>query len=757
MLTYYDVACANKSSANKTMTTDISERYKIEWRTSASSYTIIDKDEDTYKTITRHDDSVNHVFPLKFTDSAFMSVGSDHKIVINACSGKELLSLSGHIENVLGLIEIDEERLLSAGEDKTIRVWSLDTGESLTVIEGDANDINQITISSCHNFIILTQKKSAIIWSINGKKLVELKGLRTRIKAFTSLSSGNWLIQSQKNSISLWSERGKLLTTFKKNFELYNVIEKSQGSLLIKENDGTISFWSKKGKLVKRHNRSESVSKTFQSLIDGIQKKHQHITSHSHIRHYPHSKNSLYDRDLSFFNAAKQIKKQKLNFENNSAQRKTWDFFNRPVLKSIKTALKSVISRARQSETTLEEKRQENLVHIKKRHIHLIYSSLAFALLTSTALLSVNTTYQAVKNPEGFILENSNLTGKLPKSIDFLDTQIPQDLMVRTLAIIVVLLAIFSAIKLLSLSRNFIKDIQQCRANNVVIKEAFPVIEELISQIKSHRRKILTESPSLHNIDLYKGVHITSKIQKTIHEKLKKIALNECGLSQGDIIFKNQEPIILSGWSLIQDEEKRKEVSNQLSMHNELSFWNIHGQLTFAVQYIQYIFLTKDKIDVFTSYYDFIKDRIYGKESNAFYYKDVTNMHKKDVQRTSLDLNQNGESFAATEIALFVASGEKIQLTILNEESLASIEKLKNDKKEKPLQEVIDELIEERTLLMNNSQISNTTRQEECDLIDSQITELEMAIIQPNIELAQSKADEAISNIRKQVKSNKLV
>ena len=231
--------------------------------------------------------------------------------------------------------------------------------------------------------------------------------------------------------------------------------------------------------------------------------------------------------------------------------------------------------------------------------------------------------------------------------------------------------------------------------------------------------------------------------------------MNECGLDKDDIIYKDQEPIILPTFSLIQDKERRAQVASKLVFENEYSFWPIKGgTLVSAVQFIQYTFLTKDKIDVFTTYYDFITNKAVGKEANAFYYKDVTNIAKKEVDRDDF-WEDKSKDISATEIVLSVASGEKIRLTILNEESLSKIHQQTKDVETISPEMLMQKLEDERISIEADDDLSAEEKEDELRVVDGRISEAKTSLFELDSSQASNKADEAIKNIRNQLQQHK--
>ncbi len=173
------------------------------------------------------------------------------------------------------------------------------------------------------------------------------------------------------------------------------------------------------------------------------------------------------------------------------------------------------------------------------------------------------------------------------------------------------------------------------------------------------------------------------------------------------------------------------------------------------MQFIQFIFLTKDKIDVFTIYYDFITDKTVGKEAHTFYYKDVTNISKREVGRPATFTVDASGNFEATEIVMAVSSGQEIRLTVLNDDSLSSLKSMATDENAKTAAEIIAELEDELDEVRGDQSMNDNDKEEEINSLLGQIADVRAGDFGDEPSESIGKADEAIKNIRHQVQVHK--
>jgi len=269
---------------------------------------------------------------------------------------------------------------------------------------------------------------------------------------------------------------------------------------------------------------------------------------------------------------------------------------------------------------------------------------------------------------------------------------------------------------------------------------------KLIKNIKLYRASILKQFPIIQNKTLFNGKKVNKIINDLLNNSIHKTAMEECGITQDDIIHIEEKAIILNGWSKIQNNTKK------VNKHNMDSFWGAGNEIIFATQFIQYIFLTKDKIDVFNTHYDFIQNKYIRKEAHAFYYKDVTNITKKEVDRELMTTN---ETSSATEITLKVSSGDSIEITIFNSETLSKLNsEIKNNNNEDD--NTLEELENQRLEIENDDSYNDDEKQEELDFIDGQINTFKSKECISSSEYIESnKVNSTIQNIRTQIKIHK--
>lgn len=729
----------------------LNSTHHIEWG-DGNAYTLVCEDEDYRQIFERHIDPIIGVTPLTKTLHTYITIGLDHKIHVCKSSGGNLSSLNGHTGRILGVFELQFNQLLSVSEDGTLRLWNIKIGAEIAVMDVKVNRFDAISFFDNTKHFTVNEMDRVTIWSFSGQKIAEMDGLKAKIHSANRLKNGNWLVSYDQSSggyrvkphPAIWNESGEQISVFGFDFDVFgDVCELQNNQMLIKQGEDLISLWDMSGKLIACHETDPEISNLFQSLKSNYIQTENHIERHPEIIDYAHIRNPISSYN-NVFMARGEIETQDIDL-NDPIRNLFWNFFNRPLFNPIKTALKEPIKNSRSAIENIKEKTEktqdELAKHIKKRKRSYIVSSL---WLFITVIFTIASYAFFIKNPIAIDLLTMILTNvEREKAFESFDSLMGIGGGCASITLLFFLISFGS-------NRSNKSEQLKKEGNLALISQIEPAFEKLIANIKSYRNGLLKTIPIVQNPQIFSDNTVPQKIQKIIEGELEILALEECGIDREDIIYTDNSSIILKDWALIQNVEKRKEVISKININNEQSFWAANGEMLFAAQYIQYIFLTEDKIDVFTTYYDFISGKCIGKEANAFYYKDVTNIAKREVER-----HLDGKGVSATEITLAVASGEKIQLTIQNNESVTTLVNSAKDNESLPLPELIDLKKQERKRIEEDESMLEDEKQEEIKYIDGELNNLRSGAAEQDITQSINKADEAIKNIRAQLRQHK--
>ncbi len=160
---------------------------------------------------------------------------------------KSLDAHSGFVNDLK--ISLDGERLVSAGADKTIKLWNLSTGEVIRTIVDAPVHINYFVISPDWQKIVTGNTDNSIaIWDFEtGKELLTLTGHSSFVNHLAISPDGKRLVSaSADNTIKLWDlATGEKLKTLKGHSSFVNyVLVSADGKKLVSASaDDTIKIW----------------------------------------------------------------------------------------------------------------------------------------------------------------------------------------------------------------------------------------------------------------------------------------------------------------------------------------------------------------------------------------------------------------------------------------------------------------------------------------------------------------------------------
>ncbi|MBJ6362184.1 WD40 repeat domain-containing protein [Paenibacillus sp. GCM10012307] len=197
--------------------------------------------------IGHYDDVEDFIFA---EENIGISASRDRRIIVwNLTTGAIIKILEGHSKDVLSLAYHDR-KIYSTGDDKTLRVWSLDTGDLLNQwgpfdVETDTCAIDLIQ----HRVILGCDDGYVRIFDIeDGTMLHEIKAHSSGIKKVScSFIDGSILSAAYDQRVRIWDAH-----TFEEKIELENFPSKWERSLVWSEDsthifagtfDGTLLVW----------------------------------------------------------------------------------------------------------------------------------------------------------------------------------------------------------------------------------------------------------------------------------------------------------------------------------------------------------------------------------------------------------------------------------------------------------------------------------------------------------------------------------
>ncbi|MFN7216626.1 NACHT and WD repeat domain-containing protein [Microcystis sp.] len=169
----------------------------------------------------------------------------------------ERYTLEGHNSNVNSVsFSSDGKTLATGSDDKTIKLWNVQTGQEIRTLTGHNGIVNSVSFSSDGKTLASDSSDNTIkLWNVEtGKEIRTLSGHNDIVRSVSfspdgktlATGSGNFL-SSSDNTIKLWNvETGKEIRTLKgHDSAVISVSFSPDGKTLVSgSNDSTIKLWN---------------------------------------------------------------------------------------------------------------------------------------------------------------------------------------------------------------------------------------------------------------------------------------------------------------------------------------------------------------------------------------------------------------------------------------------------------------------------------------------------------------------------------
>ncbi len=220
-----------------------------------------------YKTLNGHSGFVNSV--VISSDNRYMVSGSDDKTVRlwDVNSGKLLKTLNGHSDIVLSVVISSDNRYIVSGGYDTVKLWDFKSGKLLKTLNGHSDSVASVAISSDNRYIVSGGwDKTVQLWDVNSGKLLKTLNGHNRSVYSVAISSDNRYIVSGSSdkTVKLWDlKSGNIIKTLNGHSDIVLSVAISSDNRYIVSGswDKTVKLWDvNSGKLLKTLNGHYSVA-----------------------------------------------------------------------------------------------------------------------------------------------------------------------------------------------------------------------------------------------------------------------------------------------------------------------------------------------------------------------------------------------------------------------------------------------------------------------------------------------------------------
>ena len=117
-----------------------------------------------------------------------------------------LQTLSGHSSYVDAVAVLDADRIVSGSWDKTLKVWSLASGECLQTLSGHSSFVAAVAVLDADRIVSASFDETLKVWSLaSGECLQTLSGHSDYMNAVAVLDADRIVSVSHDNTLKVWS------------------------------------------------------------------------------------------------------------------------------------------------------------------------------------------------------------------------------------------------------------------------------------------------------------------------------------------------------------------------------------------------------------------------------------------------------------------------------------------------------------------------------------------------------------------------
>lgn len=183
------------------------------------------------------------VLSLTITENKIISGSQDKTIKIwDLNTAKLLHTLSGHNSGIYSLA-VSNNRLVSSSADRTIKIWDLNSNELMVTLLGHNSHVYSLSASN-DKFASASLDKTIKIWDFETKKIYKI--IQTGESSALSICIYNDKLIGGlgDGTIKIWEiNSGRLLTSYQENNESITSVCVSNGVIISGSKDKTIRIW----------------------------------------------------------------------------------------------------------------------------------------------------------------------------------------------------------------------------------------------------------------------------------------------------------------------------------------------------------------------------------------------------------------------------------------------------------------------------------------------------------------------------------
>jgi WD40 repeat protein len=184
---------------------------------------------------------------LALEDGRIVSWGEDGTLRLWNRDGRPLATLDGHQSSVYGALVLDDGHILSWSRDDTLRLWDGD-GRPLASLEGHWEGVRGALALEDGCILSWSDDSTLRLWNRDGSHVATLNGHQSSVYGALVLDDGHILSWSRDDTLRLWDGDGRPLATLDGHqSSVYGALVLDDGHILSWSEDGTLRLWNRNG------------------------------------------------------------------------------------------------------------------------------------------------------------------------------------------------------------------------------------------------------------------------------------------------------------------------------------------------------------------------------------------------------------------------------------------------------------------------------------------------------------------------------
>ncbi|MBC8481939.1 MAG: WD40 repeat domain-containing protein [Planctomycetes bacterium] len=187
---------------------------------------------------------------IKFSpDGRYLAVGGSIGIWLydaTVLPPKPITLLEGHTKGVTSISFSPDGSLLASGsDDNTIRLWNVESRESIATLEGHTDDVNSVSFSPDGSLLASGSNDGTIkLWDVENRECIAT--FEEYAYSLTFSPDGRLLASGSFETIKIWDVESKecIVTLEEPREEVFSITFSPDGKLLASECYKTIKLWS---------------------------------------------------------------------------------------------------------------------------------------------------------------------------------------------------------------------------------------------------------------------------------------------------------------------------------------------------------------------------------------------------------------------------------------------------------------------------------------------------------------------------------